>query len=728
LRVLKIFQRVLSVAVTGFLCGLMSVALALSNSVLLARGDLLPLLTPIASVILFATAILPIVTSFLSTMPGQVTTTQEISVVALAAVTGATSAAFAGDPGGGLLPTILVTIGLTTVLCGVVMYGLGALRLGRITRYVPYPVFAGFLAITGWYLITGGLETIIGGHLGFDRLGEFADGAVLLKVGAAIGFVVAVELANRRFPSGVALPLGALAAIALFNIAVALLGVSQPELEALGWLAVMPATGLSWPPVGLDQLADVDWSAVVAGLLFAPFVVIITTAGAMMNVSGIELDTRRDVDLNAELRAIGTGNLLSGLFGGIPGFPAVSTTMLAERLGAWYRATGIVTGVVAIAALAFAPQVFARVPVPMLGALLIWVGVSLTIDWLIRPMRTLPRSEYAIILIILGVSIAAGLPAGIGMGLLMALVLFAVTYARVDGVRFVATGRDLHSRNITPERRSQMAERGEAIAVIKLAGFMFFGTADRIVQRIVGQSAAAGAGNGWYAILDFSRVAGFDSSTVLSFERLRRIAERDGFRVVFAGLGPLAERLAASGLDIGTAPFHRTADLDSALDWAEGQVLGVETAAHGETVAPQAALGQLLGDAALADAILPYLTHGTYRADERLIEQGTAADDILIVESGHGTVLLETRGDGPLPLMDFGPGTILGEIAFYGREARSASALARTPVVAWTLSRAALDTLEAEQPAAAAAFHRALARVLADRLQSANRLIRVLAD
>jgi sulfate permease, SulP family len=723
-----VFQRAVAIGVTGFLCGLMSVALALSNSVLLARGDLLPLLTPIASVILFATAILPIVTSFLSTMPGQVTTTQEISVVALAAVTGATTAAFAGDPGGGLLPTILVTIGLTTALCGVVMYGLGALRLGRTTRYVPYPVFAGFLAITGWYLITGGLETILGGHLGLDRLAEFADGAVALKIGAAIGFVVAVELANRRFPSGVALPLGALAAIALFNLVVAVLGLSQPELESLGWLAVMPATGLGWPPIGLDQLAAVDWGAVAAGLLFAPFVVIITTAGAMMNVSGIELDTRRDVDLNAELRAIGTGNLLSGLFGGIPGFPAVSTTMLAERLGAWYRATGMVTGAVAILALAFAPQVFARVPVPMLGALLIWVGVSLTIDWLIRPIRTLPRSEYAIILIILGVSIAAGLPAGIGMGLLMALVLFAVEYARVDGVRFVATGRDLHSRGITPERRSQMAERGEAIAVIKLAGFMFFGTADRIVQRIVARPAGGNGDAARYAILDFSRVTGFDSSTVLSFERLRRIAERDGFHVVFAGLGPLAERLSASGLDIGTGPFRSTPDLDSALRWAEAEVLGAETATHGDTVAPQVSLGQLLGDDALAGAILPYLTRGTYGGDERVIQQGTAADDILIIESGHGTVLLETRGEGAMALMDFGPGTILGEIAFYGREARSASALALTPVVGWTLGRAALDKLEAEQPAAAAAFHRALARVLADRLQSANRLIRALAD
>jgi sulfate permease, SulP family len=723
-----IFQRAVSIAVTGFLCGLMSVALALSNSVLLARGDLLPLLTPIASAILFATAILPIATAFLSTMPGQVTTTQEISVVALAAVTGAATAAFAGDPASGLLPTIFVTIGLTTVLCGVAMYALGALRLGRITRYVPYPVFAGFLAITGWYLMTGGLETIIGGHLSFGRLQEMADGGVALKIGAALCFVIVVEVANRRFPSGVALPLGALGAIVLFNIVVAVLGLSQPKLEALGWLAVVPATGLGWPPVGIGQLGYVDWGAVAAGLLFAPFVVIITTAGAMMNVSGIELDTRRDIDLNAELRSMGTGNVLSGLFGGIPGFPAVSTTMLAERLGAWYRATGVVTGAVAILALAFAPQVFARVPVPMLGALLIWVGVSLTIDWLVRPIRTLRRSEYAIILVILGVSIAAGLPAGIAMGLLTALVLFAVEYARVDGVRFIATGRDLHSRNITAQRRSDMAGRGEAITIIKLTGFLFFGTSDRIVQRITGQAGTKAAPGGRVTILDFSRVTGVDSSTILSFERLRRIAERDGFRVVFAGLGALAQRLIDGGLDIGTAPFHVAADLEAALSWAEGELLGAPAEADPDIVPAQASLAQLLGDAGLAGAVFPYLKRTEYPAGERLIVQGTAADDILIVESGRGTVLLETQGEGPLALMDFAPGAILGEVAFYGREARSASAVSKSPVVAYTLSRSALDKVESEQPAAAAAFHGALGRVLAERLQSANRLIRVLAD
>ncbi len=698
----------------------MSVALALSNGALLARGELLPLLAPIASAILTSTAVLPIVTAFLSGMRGQVSTTQEISVVALAAVTAAGTAAFTASPAA-LLPTMLVTIGLTTVLTGVAMYALGAFR-----RYVPYPVFAGFLAITGWYLMTGGLETIIGGHLGVDRLAEFLDPAVALKVGAGLVFVVAVEFANRRWPA-LALPIGALVAIGLFNIVTVTLGTTQSQLEALGWVAIMPATGLGWPPVAPADLALVDWPAVLAGLTFSPFVIIITTAAAMMNVSGIELDLRRDVDLNVELRAMGAGNLVSGLLGGIPGFPAVSTTMLADRMGAWHRATGVVTGLVAVAAIAFAPLVFARVPMPMLGALLIWVGVSLTLDWLYRPSRTLRRSEYAIIFVILGVSIFAGLPAGIAMGLLAALVLFAIEYARVDGVRFVASGRDFHSRAVTQQRRSELAGRGDAIAIVKLAGFMFFGTSDRIVQRIMAQAKSA-PGDKWYAILDFTRVTGFDSSTVLSFERLRRVAERAGFCVVFASLGPLAGRLARGGLDVRTAPFHLADDLEAALRWAETELIGAASA-HPELVPAEVSLADLLGDPALAHAIFPYLERHEYRAGERLILQGTAADDILIIESGTGSVVLEAKDGAPIvAVMDFAPGTILGEIAFYGSETRSASALASSDGVALKLSRTALAQVEAEHPNAAAAFHRALARVLAERLQSANRLIRVLAD
>ncbi len=705
----------------------MAIAISLGNGALLARGELLPLLPPIAATMLIVTAVLAITTAWSSTMPGQVTTTQEISVVALAAVTGAAAGAFDGSGGASLLATILVTIGLTTALCGIGMLVLGLLRLGRITRFVPYPIFAGFLAITGWFLITGGIETTMGTHLDLGHLPQLLTPDALVKLGLAIGFVIVVMLLRRRYPSGAVLPLGVLALVVLFNIVVLGAGVPAETLQRTGWLIEMPPEGMAWPPIGLGDLMAVDWWAVGAGLVFAPFVVAITTAGAMMNVSGIELDSGRDLDLNAELRSMGLGNVAAGLVGGIPGFPAVSATMLAFRSGTPYRAIGIVTGLVALAALAFAPLVLRMVPLPVLGALLLWVGVSLTLDWLLRPMRTLRRSEYAIILIMLGVTIGLGLPAGIGTGLVAALLLFVFEYARVDGIRYVASGRDFHSRAITDKRRALMATRGEAVSIIKLSGFIFFGTSDGIVQRIMAQAAGRERGQ-WYAVLDFSRVTGLDSSTALSFQRLRRRAERDGFEVVFAGLGRLKAPLAESGLELERPPFRCEPDLDRALRWVEDQVLGVEAAPGLDDASAEASLARLLGDETLARLVFPYMTRVDFAAGERLIEQGARADDIYFVASGTGAVMLENAPGGPVALSDFGPGTILGEVAFYGTEARSASAVAHTAGTAWKLDHTAAGQLEMEQPQSAAALHRALARVLAARLQSANRLIRALAD
>ena len=85
----------------------------------------------------------------------------------------------------------------------------------------------------------------------------------------------------------------------------------------------------------------------------------------------------------------------------------------------------------------------AVVPAPLLGGLLMTFGVSLLIDWLVRPFFRLQHSEYAIIVVILAVSIIAGFPAAIGVGLMAALALFAFEYARIDAVRYVTTGPGL---------------------------------------------------------------------------------------------------------------------------------------------------------------------------------------------------------------------------------------------------------------------------------------------
>ena len=260
---------------------------------------------------------------------------------------------------------------------------------------------------------------------------------------------------------------------------------------------------------------------------------------------------------------------------------------------------------------------------------------------------------------------------------------------------------------------------------MKLSGFIFFGTSDRIVQRVTSRVVAAAPEAVRYVVMDFRRVAGIDSSTVMSFERLKRLAERHDLVVVLAGLSDgIAKRLAAGGLDLTQLPFRIEPDLDTAVAWAERRLLA-EAAAQSTATA---ALARHLGSEALAEQLRPYCDRVTFDEGDRLIEQGPSADDIFFIDSGEGIVILDVEHGDSVKLMGFGAGTILGEVAFYLSHRRSASAIATTEVTAFRLSRGRLADVEREVPALAAAFHYEIARALADRLQSANRLIQILAD
>jgi sulfate permease, SulP family len=725
--------RIATVLTGGFVCGLLAVVLAIGNGSLLARGELSGYLSTMIAVALFSAGFMPVATAFLSTIRGQVTATQEMPVVALVGVAGAAAAGFSGPAHGpAFLATVLVAIGLTTTLSGLGMFLLGQASRGRIIRFVPYPVFGGFLAITGWYLLQGGFEIVVGTPGTLALLPRLAEPAVALKVLLALAFVTLLQLSETRLKSAMLLPMAVIATIAAFNLTVWAAALPVADLQRAGWIIPVPEQGGVWPPVSLADLGHIDWHAVLGAMLFAPIVMLATAAAAIMNVSGIELEIEGDVNLDRELRSMGTGNVLSGLVGGIPGFPSVSGTLLAVKLGAAERVTGLVVGGIAFLAVTFAPQLISLMPAPVLGALLMWLGVTLLIEWVLKPVRTLQKGEYAIILVILAVSILAGFPAGILTGLVAALGLFVVEYSRVATARFITDGRDYQGELMPDAHREVLEEHGTSIVIIKLSGFVFFGTCDRLAQQVEQRVAAHASDKVSVVIMDFRRVTGIDSSAVMSFSRLRRFAAGQGFVVVLSGLDPaIRNRLVVGGLDLDDdGVIHVEAEIDDALRWAAGRLL-VTVAPELTAVAPPGAghaVARILGEDELAGAMYPYLDHVEFPAGARVIEQGAISEDIYFVEEGEGIVQLEPKDGAPVKLAAFGSGTIIGEIAFYRGEPRSASVIARTPIVASRLSHAALSRIDAEVPALAARFHQEMARALAGRLQGANRLIHVLAD
>src|SRR6266516_8106884 len=109
-------------------------------------------------------------------------------------------------------------------------------------------------------------------------------------------------------------------------------------------------------PWTLRALSGADWSAVYHQAAVIATTVFVAVIAALFNVSGIELLLRKDLDSNRELRDVGIVNLVTGPFGGIPAYHAVSLTSLAQRMSVNARSAGFMAALVPLAAVLFAAK------------------------------------------------------------------------------------------------------------------------------------------------------------------------------------------------------------------------------------------------------------------------------------------------------------------------------------------------------------------------------------
>src|SRR5581483_11953321 len=123
---------------------------------------------------------------------------------------------------------------------------------------------------------------------------------------------------------------------------------------------------------------------VIGALAGLPSAALLSVIAILMNATGIELDARRDIDLDRELRTAGIANLAAGIGGGSPGFHSVTLSVLASRLAARGPLAGVAVALVCFAALLFGEVLLDLLPTPLLGGLLIFIGGRLVFDWLIR--------------------------------------------------------------------------------------------------------------------------------------------------------------------------------------------------------------------------------------------------------------------------------------------------------------------------------------------------------
>jgi sulfate permease, SulP family len=759
--------RLLPSLAAGTVAGLLCIMAMTSFAVLIFAGDLVPHVSRGIGLTLLAAAIMNLVVAFASSLPGIIANPQDSSA-AIVAVSAATIAANApaGFTEQELLATVLVTIALISLVAGLFFFLLGWFRQGGLVRYIPYPVVGGFLAGIGWLLAQGGVGVMAGLPLTVSNLPILVQPQSLVRWLPGLALALLALLALRRWSHFLILPSLLLGAVALFYLVVWILDVplgtlwaSGAEGRAGGWLlGPFPPGGL-WQPVTPATVRHVHWPSVLAQAGSLGTILVLSVTSVLLNATGLELLARRDVDLNRELKAAGLANLLAGLGGGGPvGYQTLSISSLGYRMGAPTRLVSLLTAVLCAAMLLLGPSLLAYVPRLVPGGLILFLGLAFMVEWLYDAWPRLSRADYGIVVLILLATMTLGVLEGVALGLAVAVLLFVLEYSRVGAVRRTLSARALRSNVDRPPLHERLLrEKGDWLFVLELQGYLFFGTAHDLLQRLRDRLALPDQPSPYYVVLDFRRVSGMDVSAVHSFARMAQLAqacrphgrpgEARGFALVLTNVSPGLQLRLEQELPEGTASWHVFPDLDHGLEWCEDQVLArlqaVETAASPATAAP-AAEGAAWFDAALSHTregttgsdrppeimrrVMPHMEHLVFEPGQVLIRQGEPPKGLYFVEQGRVTIQLEGERGDSLRLRTRGPGTVVGEVGLYLGTPATASVLVEGTCTVYRLSAEALARMEAEDPELASAFHRAMAGHLSNRLASTTEVVQALRD
>ncbi len=700
--------RLIGTVLTGLVLAMVNALLSIALMSLIFQGEIDHLLPQGLGLGLVASAVIAVVIALGSGVPGSYAGVQDASAAILGLAAGSIATAVAAPR---TLATVVALMMATSLATGVVLVLMGRFRLGEIARFVPFPVIGGLLAGTGYLILVGSIE-ILGGLTGQSLVGS--NGIALLWPGVALAllFFVASRLGwTSRVYLGILV-----AAIAGFHAISRLLGVGNETATSRGWLLGPFPDGSLWPGVALRHLAEADWGLVAGEAASIATVLLIVPLTVLLYVSALEVETRRDLDVALELRVTGWANVAAGLVGGPPGYLYLADTLVTRRVIGERRGPAVIAALgVGLVVLA-GGGVLGLLPQFVVGGMLLFVGIEFLVEWLWDARERMGRLDYLLMVSIVAIIATVGFLPGVAAGLIAAIVLFVIRYSQIDVVKHSLTARE-HRSNI--ERAAAEAkyldEVGGSVLILELQGFIFFGTAHKIMSEVrtqldVGQAVR-------FVVCDFRLVTGIDSSALVIFERLALVAQEHGFVVVLTGLGDEQRTQFSDLATRSSKTVHFEPDLDYGVAWCEERLIEeVGGVSDGRRAMPEG----------LIERLSPYLDSREVPRGTALMHQGEPPPGLYLIVSGKATVQLEAADGSQVRLRTLLEGTLLGEISLYRDEPVTATVVTETSCRLLHLSPEAFTGLCEEDPGLAADLHAFVARTLAARVSHANRTIRAL--
>lgn len=688
--------KLLSALSVGLVVGIIGSAYLISMGALVFSGPLAPFLSQGTIMVVFGGFVVCLVIALTSGYRGALSMVAVPSVMVLVAIGSTISTQESALAHFMTMATVVIVGSVATGICFLLV---GYFRLAKLIQFIPYSVAGGFIAGTGVMLCTAALSLM---GVTLETLPTLLEPASLWRWGPGAAYGLGLVLVTKRWNSHFILPGSLLLAAVLYHLVFAVVGISGEEARSAGLLFAGTATGGLWPPFELRDLTHVNWAEVAAQVPNVLTLIVVTLIAVTMHLSGLELATNAELDWNREFRAAGGASVIAGLGGGSLGNILFPLSILSHRFQANTRLAGIVTALVVGSVVLLGDSLLNLVPLPLIAGSLLFLGLDLLDEWIVRSLRRSPWAEYAFLLLIAATIVSFGFLEGVGVGMVITMAFFAVRLSRVGLIEVSFTARERHSKRIRPiPDRAILRTEGERIQGFRLRGYMFFGSVGPLIDRL--KQSWTGGGRADYILLDFGGVSGFDFSAISGLCRFAHAAWSAGVQVVFCAL---AEEL-KNGLERNLPPavydnLRFKLNADRALEHCEDHVLAARRAdRHKENGWGDALLERVAGDMerhldrqvlfeAMVDELQNWLEPRDYDTGDAIVSIGEQQNGLQLLVRGRASAY-DANGTR---LFQYGPGDAIEPRSAFGAYAAETAMIADQPCRTMLLPRAARLWLE----------------------------------
>ena len=629
----------------------------------------------------------------------------------------------------GIHPNIIfIMLMVIALLAGLFQVGFGTIGLGRLIKYMPFPVVSGYLSGIGLYIIESQAQNFLGSPQDLSFLeslkNPFSWQWQSLTIGAAT--IVTMIFANKFFrtiPSVItALTIGIITYFMLTLIDPSLLNIHSPFI--IGPLGGSEGIDFIQTLTGrFRELSGLSFEN-ITGLFFPAL-----TLAALLSIDTLKtcvvLDsmTHSFHDSNKELIAQGTGNIAAALIGGMPGSGTIGASLVNISSGASSRLSGLMEGVMAIVAFALLGTFIAWIPIASLAGILIVIGLRMIDIHSIELLQSRKTAlDFFIIVAVAVTALSLSLIAAVGVGVLLAIALYITQQIGTSVVYHHYDGLEIRSKLIrNRDETDLLLEKGSVFSIYELHGSLFFGTANQLYTMLQEDLKTKK-----YIIIDMQRVQTVDLTAAHILLQIKDILHEKNGYLILSRLPhklPTGDDLESYFNQVGLlkhlSPIKLFDDLDDAIEWIENKIIQesiIEKKEEELLKLYDFTLFKERNEDTLEE-IQSLVESRSFQKGDVIYSQGEGKGEIFLIRRGLVRIMLPGENRKSVHLSTIGQNNFFGEFSFLEGSPHYTDAIAATNTDVYVISSEAFNTFSQHHKKASFQFIHSLASELAERLR-----------